>query len=73
MNSLIEIRCPQTVKTKHGQTFVCNKLLTKVYPGSSGEAYCDMCRKTLDFEIKSDYQYTQTEQTRIRVDGNTRK
>lgn len=51
-SKLIAIRCPysRTAK-KNGHVFPCDRLLIRVTPGSSGEAWCWSCRKRIDFEI----------------------
>lgn len=52
MKKLIEIRCTfnRTSKTDN-ITRVCNHLCVKVYPGSSGEAWCARCGLNFEFEV----------------------
>lgn len=52
MLELIEIRCPfkQTAKY-NGQLYPCNSLCVRVYPGSSGEAWCKFHKLTFEFEV----------------------
>lgn len=48
----IEIRCPfRTLQKSKNKLITCNRLCVKVYPGSSGEAYCNNCNLHFDFEV----------------------
>lgn len=52
----IEIRCPFQVSytskaTGQHKHKVCGKICVKVTAGSAGEAYCQRCNKTFEFEI----------------------
>lgn len=50
--TLIEIRCPETVTSKKtGFKYPCNRLCVKVAPGSTGEAWCPSCRITFTFDV----------------------
>lgn len=44
---------------------VCDKLSIRVFPGSSGEAYCRFCRKHFDFEVDSQTTHIQKIEERI--------
>lgn len=52
LNELLKILCPLTRSNgTNGKTYVCNKLLVKVAPGSKGEAYCPRCDKHVEFSV----------------------
>lgn len=46
---LILIHCPIPKAGDDGKRHICNRLIVKVAPGSSGEAYCWTCKKRFDF------------------------
>ncbi len=49
---LLEVRCPFERKDKRtGQLRLCNNLCVKVYPPSSGETYCTVCKLPFDFVV----------------------
>lgn len=61
---LVEVRCPFQKKAtsnfaknghvvKKGELYNCSFLCTKVYPGSSGEAFCSSCKLSFEFEVGS--------------------
>lgn len=53
------------VATGKMNTRVCDKLSIRVFPGSSGEAYCRFCRKHFDFEVDSQTMRIQNREERI--------
>lgn len=52
--TLLDIRCPFQVNSKKGFIYKCNRLCVRVYPGSSGETWCGMCKKNFNFEVADD-------------------
>lgn len=54
---LLDIRCPFQVNSKKGFVYKCNRLCVKVYPGSSGETWCAMCKKNFNFVVADDSNY----------------
>lgn len=55
---LVEINCPFKKRTSRGNViYDCNRVCIKVYPGSSGEAYCRSCKLTFEFEVDSQSNY----------------
>lgn len=52
MNKNHDVRCPFETTNRYGQKSVCNKLTVRVEAGSSGEAYCNYCRKNFHFSIE---------------------
>lgn len=51
---LIPIRCPGKILDKSsGELVDCNKICVKVFPGSSGEAYCRHCKMKFRFYVDS--------------------
>lgn len=57
MAKLSDVRCPFDKKGNDGKIYSCNKLVIRVYPGSSGEAYCSVCKLTFDFEVDDQSTY----------------
>lgn len=52
MTELIEVRCPLIrVSKSDGKKRLCDNLVVKNRPGSSGEAYCWRCDKRFDYEV----------------------
>lgn len=55
---LITVNCPfQKVTSKGNTLYNCNRVCVKVYPGSSGEAYCRSCKLEFSFEVDSQSNY----------------
>lgn len=54
LESLVEIRCPFSKRSKQGKVYPCETLTVKVYPGSSGESWCRWCKLPFNFEVNGD-------------------
>ena len=52
--SLVEIRCPFSKRSKQGKVYPCETLTVKVYPGSSGESWCRWCKIPFNFEVNDE-------------------
>ena len=50
MRVLVEIRCPFKRLTKSGIEVKCNRIHTKVVPGSAGEGECRSCHRIFEYE-----------------------
>lgn len=51
---LLPVRCPGMVMDKKkGELVKCNTLCVKVFPGSSGEAFCRHCKMRFRFYVDS--------------------
>lgn len=58
MSKLIDVRCPFDKRSKtDNKMYSCNKLVVRVYAGSSGEAYCSVCKLSFDFEVDGQNTY----------------
>lgn len=69
MQKLIDIRCPFKYTSKRdGKIYTCNHLCFKVYPGSSGQAWCSKCQLAFEFEVNNQEKL----ETSIKVKKNDR-
>ena len=66
---LVEVRCPFIPQYRKiaGKLYpynkLCNNLCAKVYPGSSGEGFCDSCKLTFEYQVDDQSESS----TRVRV------
>ena len=52
VEKMIDVRCPfKYASRKNKKVYPCNRLIVKVNPGSSGEAYCSSCKISFFFEV----------------------
>lgn len=52
-SELVDVNCPFQKKDRHTQQLrTCNKLCVRVYPGSSGETFCTVCKLTFEFDVQ---------------------